>query len=234
MNVNCDQPDLLLAYTPGNAGRFLTHLAMLSPDVHTWSAQVESELDDIPMSDHATYKLAFIVDQVFPTALKTDISNWKQYEPQPWGLEFPKTKKFIRHAWMMAGVQDVGRFGNCSIAYTDYSHNPYFSVRAVISKHTYGITRPRTDLPPGQWYNASDVVATRALLVEEFGRLADIIAEWKATSFFAIDIDAVVSDNQLAFEDMYMRLCKHYSIVPVLPQAVKLWRHWLALQWQRQ
>ena len=136
MLVNPESPDLLLPYMHGTGGRLIIHLVMLSPEVHTWSAKVEEELLAIPVDQHVAYKLEYIKRHVFPMVLKDRIEDWKKFEPQPWGLTFPKTKKFIRHAWMKESLDDLLRFRCDKIAYTDFTDCLYFAIRAVIAKNT--------------------------------------------------------------------------------------------------
>ena len=233
-NVNCDLPDLLLCYSPGCAGRLLVHLVMLSPEVHTWSPEEELLLNALPLDQHAEHKLSFIEERIFPKSLKENIGTWKAYEPQPWGLEFPKTKKFIRHAWMMPGVKDIERFGCSKVVYVDYTRANYFALRAVVSKRTYGLTTPRMDLPPGDWYKADTEEETIKIVVSQLLDMDRILLEWKATSNYALNLNQLLFSSDDSFLNEYLALCKFYEITPAIEQAHDLRAYWLALQWKRE
>jgi hypothetical protein len=223
MLVHCDQPDLLLAYIGGAAGRILVHIAMLSPEMHTWDQQVEQYLEQMPVATHATHKLEYIKEKIFPSHLATNISAWKQYEPVPWGAVIEKTKKTIRHCWMMETFAELQRFNCSKIAYVDYSSALPFVIRAGVEKKSHKVI----DQPP----------ATQQLIVDQLYKAEQCLARWHDYSrdynLYALNLRDFFFNGVDKFCQEYYNLCKFYEITPVLHEATALREYWLSLQWKR-
>lgn len=229
-HVHCDQPDLLLCYSPGAAGRLLVQMMVLSPEVHSWSPELEAELNGIPISHHADRKLEFIKDNVFPSMLNKDLSKWKRFEPQPWDARFEKTRKFIRHAWTEADVTAIDRFNCKKVAYVDIKNCQYFILRAIIAKNGFGIVHDENHNT--RWYVGQDEAETRRIIVDNLHEQTRIAQIWRGTNYHPIKMEKILFGGFDGFRSEYEQLCRYYEITPVLA-AYDLLQHWLSLQWQR-
>ena len=229
-HVHCDQPDLLLCYSPGSAGRLLVQMMILSPEVHSWSNELETELAGIPISHHADAKLEFIKQTVFPSSLAKDISKWKSYEPQPWDAKFEKTRKVIRHAWTEADTTTIDRFNCKKVAYVDIENCQHFILRAIIAKGGFGIVHDENH--NNQWYVGKDEEETRRIIVQNLHEQTRIAKIWRTTNYHPIRMSKMLFSGFNGFRTEYEQLCRYYGITPVLA-AYELLEHWLALQWQR-
>ena len=231
--INSEAPDLLLPYMHGAGGRLFVHLIMLSPDIHSWSDQLEAELLSVPIAEHADYKLAFFKRTVFPSILRERPFDCKVYEPAPFGLTYQKTKRFIRHAWMKESLEDLQRFNCKKIAYTDFSKCKFFTIRAVFDKQTFGIADPDPNLEPTQWYRSDSEEETRLIIIRQLNKAQKMLDYWLSTPAYRIATERVVTGTVDEFVDEYEKLCNYYEVQPMIRQAIALWRHWQDIQWHR-
>jgi hypothetical protein len=219
----------------GAGGRIIAHLIMLSPTVHSWFPKVEKHLETLSISQHVFFKLHYFKQHVFPIALKDNITDWKKYEPNPFGLSFEKTKKFIRHAWMKETIEELQRFNCSKIAFTDFTDCKYFTIRAVIAKHTFGIADPDPTQELDTWYRKDTPEETREVIVNQLIKADSMLQRWKSYSnVYSINVNKFLLSTRNNFLDEYTKLCKFYEVELEINAALDLWAHWTQLQWKRE
>ena len=227
--------DFLLSYIGGSAGRLLVHLMMLSPEVHTWSNDIEEKLKSLPLGQHGEEKLSYILNDIFPVTLKGNYKDWKQSETSPWKLTCPKTKKFIRHEWMREGLEKILSHGASKIAFVNYSESLCFSLWATIEKNAECFVYHSTTGPagPGNWYKA-DTTLDQIKIVKK--QLHDSLIEldrWKSytgtNGFYEINLHAMLFESDKTFLTEYRALCNFYEITNQDALATKLREQWLGL-----
>ena len=235
MIINCDKPDLLLVYIGGGAGRAIIHQLMLSPELHSWSPDLEMILDAHNETEHASIKLDYFKQHVFPTRLQSKLSAWKKYEAEPWNLKIEKTKTVIRHAWVRETAEFVFQFGAKKVSFVDYTNCYYFVLRAAVEKKAGMIVSLPANKELGKWLENTTKYEAQEILVEQLHQAEAALARWKGYhmqyGFHPISLERWYFTTVDEFVAEYSQLCNFYNITPVIDQSIDLRTHWLDLQW---
>jgi hypothetical protein len=222
--VDCEKPDLLLAYIGGAAGRFLAHMVMLSPELHTWNNEVEQLINGNPESA-TDFKLSYMLTQVFPGKLKQVPMDWKKHEPAPWQASYEKSRLFIRFAWMRETLAKIHYYNAKKIAYVDYGGCLYFTLKASIEKGAGGMVDCHNGL--GLWHE-SDIEIDRISKVKlQLDAAEKTLAQWAKYGFYKINLVKILTDD-VGWIDEYLSLCNYYEITADVDSADELRNQWLS------
>lgn len=230
--VHCDRPDLLFLYIGGGAGRAIIHIAMLSPELHSWSNLLEAELSNTPIADHAATKLEFFKKTIFPTLLTKNHAEWKKYEPNPWDATFEKTKTFIRHEWMRETLDFINKYAAKKIAYLDFKSHVDFCINAAVQKKALMIV----SMPAGEniaTWSARPNVEVSIILQQQKEEALAALKRWKEYRkthvLHSVNLGKFFFSSHEDFLSEYYSLCNFYEITPVVDEATKLRNHWISL-----
>ena len=232
MIINCDQPDLLLVYIGGGAGRAIIHQIMLSPEVHSWSPILEDTLQDLPIHLHANAKLEFFKQTVFPVALTNNHKHWKRYEPNPWDANFEHSKLFIRHEWVRETFDYIAKYQAKKVAYTNYESQLDFCVNAAIQKKAKMIVSTPNGEDIATW-SARPAAEVAAIVSEQKLQALSSLSRWKLYQkdfgLHEVSLEKLYFGTDEEFLSEYYALCNYYEVTPVGKESLELRNHWKSL-----
>lgn len=225
------EPDYLIAYIGGAAGRLLCHLVMLSPELHTWNNDIENQLLSIPIDKHATVKFNHILNDIFPPLLKKDLSLWKNFEVAPWHATFEKSRNFVRHTWMREDLQTVQSFGTNKIAFTDYIDTLYFVLKATVEKQAYCLVyhTEANGTGPGLWCKANSEQESILIVKQQLYSALKELTRWQSFGYHSINLKRILFSDDLDFQIEYLNLCEYFGITPQEEVAREVKNHWLSI-----
>lgn len=230
-HVDFNKPDMLLCYIGGGAGRALVHIVMLSPEMHSWSPALEMHLAvESTKHRHASIKLEYFMDNVFPVTLRNNLSDWKTYEPGPWDAKFHRTKQFIRHDWMREDDAHINAYGTSKVAYINYADTLDFCINAAIDKKAEMIiSKPNGEIVKEWCQRKPTEVAD--IIVEQRKQAIAALARWQGYrdqyGWHEINLHKFFFSEEDDFMSEYISLCNYYNISAVPEQAIELRNHWL-------